>query len=47
VVSPLKAQGKAKGIGLLGNLNGQQNDATILLKTLTKEKKVMSFRLQI
>lgn len=38
VTSPLKAQGKAKGTGLLGNLNGQQNDATILSEDINQGK---------
>ena len=38
VTSPLKAQGKAKGIGLLGNLSGQQNDATILSEDINQGK---------
>lgn len=42
----LKGQGKAKGIGQLGNLNGKQNDA-ITRRHEPGKKIVMSFRLQI
>lgn len=38
LTSPLKARGKARGIGLLGNLNGQQNDATTLSEDINQGK---------
>lgn len=38
LTSPLKARGKARGIGLLGNLNGQQNAATTLSEDINQGK---------
>lgn len=38
VMYPLKGQGEAKGIGQLGNLNGQ-NDAIILSEHINQGKK--------
>lgn len=38
VTYPLKGQGKAKEIGQLGNLNGQQNDAIILSEDINQGK---------
>lgn len=38
VAPPLKARGKAKGIDHQGNLNGQQNDATILSEDINQGK---------
>lgn len=39
MTSPLKVQEKAKGAELLGNLNGQQHDTTLLSEDVNQGKK--------